>query len=145
MLWGRRRASVDLSGSQPISPFLCISLDRRAIENNGIQGAISKSENWQCWEEKEKGAVSAPCGSLYLMWAALVRQTFVLTGDYCCLILKEGSAATAKTEYCSNEQLSYFCPSPFLRCALNCTVKYVASPPSVIKAQVSVTEASLSR
>jgi hypothetical protein len=32
--------------------ILCISLDRRAIENNGIQGAISKSENWQGWEGK---------------------------------------------------------------------------------------------
>jgi len=48
--WGRVEgghwASEDLSGSQPISPFLCISLDRTAAENNGIQGAISKSENW---------------------------------------------------------------------------------------------------
>lgn len=59
MLWGCRRASADLSGSEPISPFLCISLDRRAIENNGIQGAISKSENWYCWEEKEEGCSCA--------------------------------------------------------------------------------------
>jgi len=56
---GCRRASADLSGSQPISPFLCISLDRMAIENDGIQGAISKSENWHCWEEKWEGCSCA--------------------------------------------------------------------------------------
>jgi hypothetical protein len=64
VLWGCRGASADLSGSQPIPPFLCISLDRRAIENNGIQGAISKSENWHCWEEKERGCSCA-------LWVAM--------------------------------------------------------------------------
>jgi hypothetical protein len=50
-----RRASGILVGSQPISPFLCISLDRRARESNGIQGAVSKSENWH-WLGREGGS-----------------------------------------------------------------------------------------
>ena len=56
-----------MSGSRPIAPFLCISLDRRAIENNGIQGAISKSENWYCWEEEEEEEEGRSCA----LWIAM--------------------------------------------------------------------------
>ena len=83
MLWGCKRASADLSGSEPISPFLRISLDRRAIENNGIQGAISKSENWHCWEGKEEGCSCALwiATSDLLFGTALVRKSFIPTRE----------------------------------------------------------------
>jgi hypothetical protein len=94
---------------------------------------------------RKRRAVPASCGSLCLIWAAFFRQSFVLTGDYCFLIVTEEWTPTARMEYYSKEQLSYFCPSLLLRCALNCTVKCLMSPPPVIKKQVPVTEASLSR
>jgi hypothetical protein len=48
------------------------------MENNGTQGAISKSENWHCWKEREEGC---PCAlriamSDLLSGAALVRKSF---------------------------------------------------------------------
>lgn len=36
-------------------------------------------------------AVPVHCGSLGLIWAAFVRESLIVTGGYCCLILKEGA------------------------------------------------------